>query len=497
MSKLSIIIPAMNEEETLESVIKELKKLNPFEIIVIVNGSTDNTKQIAESLECKVIEYKHPLGHDIGRAVGAYFATEDILLFLDGDIVIPYKELIPLIKAIEEGHDIALNDLTSIIEMKQRPHSVTVVKKILNDLFGYSDLTINSLVAIPHAISMKALKKIEWYNLSTPPLAQAIAMREKLSIVAPCFIDVINRNKIRPEIHIVQSQDSPYCSIENIIFGDHLTAVHFLIEEMGKRGGYQDFRNRLFVENLEVVPKLKKVKRSAVIIDEENKSYDQIISLIQSLQNAGSEEIFVISSDPDTRKMNQIILTGAKFVPILEYLGPFVSRSVGAALSGGESVLFINTDSSFRKENFEAFFQEIEKGADTALLDVSHYLDTVHPIDLISATQYFLNISIKKPHLKNCGLTHAPHALSRKVLDRIGYSSLMIPPLAYMKIIENNFSLVTVKHQQKAFNTQEDFVKEVHLGDHIEALANYLLKTDKRGHFSNGQRNFTELDNLR
>src|SRR4051812_22509781 len=104
----------MNEEETLESVIKELKKLNPFEIIVIVNGSTDNTKQIAESLECKVIEYKHPLGHDIGRAVGAYFATGDILLFLDGDIVIPYKELIPLITAIEEGHDIALNDLTSI-----------------------------------------------------------------------------------------------------------------------------------------------------------------------------------------------------------------------------------------------------------------------------------------------------------------------------------------------------------------------------------------------
>lgn len=487
----------MNEEETLEGVIKEIKKLKPFEIIVIVNGSTDATKQIAESLECKVIEYKPPLGHDIGRAVGAYFATGDTLLFLDGDMVIPYKELIPLVKAIEEGNDIALNDLEAILEINQRPHSVTVVKKMLNDWYGYSNLTINSLVATPHAMSMRALKKIRWYNLSNPALAQAIAMREKLSIVAPSYIEVIKRNKIRPEIHFVQSQDSPYCSIENIIFGDHLAAVNFLIEEMGERGGFRDYRNRLFIENLEVEPKLKKVKRSAIIIDEKYEGYEQIISIIQSLQASYSEEIFVISSDPDTRKMNEIILTGAKFVPILEYLGPFVSRSVGAALSGGESVLFIHTDFSLSSKNFDAFFLEIENGADAALLDVGQILDNVRPIDPINSMQYFLNISIKRPDLYNCGLFYTPHALSRKVLDRIGYTSLMIPPVAYLKMIENNFNLVTVQLLQEKLNAQEDLATDVHFGDYLEALANYLIKTNNRGNFSNGQRDFTVLENLK
>ncbi|MCF2132550.1 glycosyltransferase, partial [Strepomyces sp. STD 3.1] len=83
--KLSIIIPACDEGDTIANVIKEAKGLNPFEIIVVANGSTDNTEEIARSLNCRVISFEEKLGIDVGRAVGAKEAKGDILLFLDGD----------------------------------------------------------------------------------------------------------------------------------------------------------------------------------------------------------------------------------------------------------------------------------------------------------------------------------------------------------------------------------------------------------------------------
>ncbi|MDK8210708.1 glycosyltransferase, partial [Bacillus subtilis] len=82
--KVSVIIPACNEADSLLPVIKEVQKMKPFEIIVVVNGSSDTTKEIAEDAGCRVIYYEEALGINIGRAIGAKKAKGDILLFLDG-----------------------------------------------------------------------------------------------------------------------------------------------------------------------------------------------------------------------------------------------------------------------------------------------------------------------------------------------------------------------------------------------------------------------------
>lgn len=68
---VSVIIPACNEEESLQSVIQAIKKIAPFEIIVVVNGATDNTALIAKQEGCKVLTYEEKLGINIGRAIGA------------------------------------------------------------------------------------------------------------------------------------------------------------------------------------------------------------------------------------------------------------------------------------------------------------------------------------------------------------------------------------------------------------------------------------------
>lgn len=44
-------------------------------------------------------------------------ATADICLFVDGDFAIPAKKLIPFLHAIEDGNDVALNDLQCLLDM--------------------------------------------------------------------------------------------------------------------------------------------------------------------------------------------------------------------------------------------------------------------------------------------------------------------------------------------------------------------------------------------
>ena len=84
--KVSIIIPAYNEEKTIAEIISRIKGLHSSaEIIVINDGSTDNTS--AAALESGASVYEHPYNIGNGAAVksGIRAATGDILIFMDGD----------------------------------------------------------------------------------------------------------------------------------------------------------------------------------------------------------------------------------------------------------------------------------------------------------------------------------------------------------------------------------------------------------------------------
>ncbi|MCG2777165.1 MAG: glycosyltransferase family 2 protein [Desulfobacterales bacterium] len=84
--EVSIIIPAYNEALALGDVIKNTKSLYPdFEIIVINDGSTDDTVSIA--IDAGAIVYSHPYNIGNGAAIksGIRIASGTILVFMDGD----------------------------------------------------------------------------------------------------------------------------------------------------------------------------------------------------------------------------------------------------------------------------------------------------------------------------------------------------------------------------------------------------------------------------
>ncbi len=91
--KISIIIPAYNEENylpaTLEKIGASLKDAAfEAETIVVDNESTDKTKQVAESFGAKLFtEFEHNIGKV--RNTGAKNATGDVLVFVDADTLVP------------------------------------------------------------------------------------------------------------------------------------------------------------------------------------------------------------------------------------------------------------------------------------------------------------------------------------------------------------------------------------------------------------------------
>ena len=82
---LSIIIPALNEEKYLPSLLEEIKKQNfngDFEVIIADADSKDKTVEIAQNYGCKIVRGGLPAK---GRNEGARAAKGDIFLFLDAD----------------------------------------------------------------------------------------------------------------------------------------------------------------------------------------------------------------------------------------------------------------------------------------------------------------------------------------------------------------------------------------------------------------------------
>jgi len=86
--KVSIIIPALNEEKILPNLLDSIKvqDFDDYEIIIADAKSTDKTREIAQGYGCRVIDGGLPAA---GRNAGAKAANGEFLFFLDADVVLP------------------------------------------------------------------------------------------------------------------------------------------------------------------------------------------------------------------------------------------------------------------------------------------------------------------------------------------------------------------------------------------------------------------------
>lgn len=83
-----VIVPAYNEEETIGSVLSVLVG-HPMvgEVVVVSDGSTDQTAEQARSCGARVVELPDNLGKGAAMQAGISVSSADVVLFLDADLI--------------------------------------------------------------------------------------------------------------------------------------------------------------------------------------------------------------------------------------------------------------------------------------------------------------------------------------------------------------------------------------------------------------------------
>ena len=112
--ELSIVIPCLNEEETLAKSILMAKDFIAnsgiaTEIIIADNGSTDRSAEIAKSLGARVIEVKEK-GYGSALRGGIEAANTKFIIMGDADNSHDFTEILPFVEKLREGYDLVVGN---------------------------------------------------------------------------------------------------------------------------------------------------------------------------------------------------------------------------------------------------------------------------------------------------------------------------------------------------------------------------------------------------
>lgn len=117
IKKISIVVPLLNEEDSLRPLTLEIKKVMStlrniqYEIIFVDDGSTDKSLDAINSLKkgdknIELIQFQKNYGKSAALAIGFKQATGDVIVTMDADLQDDPREIPNLMKKIDEGYDL-------------------------------------------------------------------------------------------------------------------------------------------------------------------------------------------------------------------------------------------------------------------------------------------------------------------------------------------------------------------------------------------------------
>ena len=144
-SGISIILPAKNEADSLKSLLPRLRKSYPDAQILVVNdGSTDDTVEICTRNTAEVVSHVYSMGNGAAIKTGARNASGDILVFMDADGQHDPTDINRLVEKLGAGFEMAVGARQSDTHASlTRRMGNSIYNKLASWMTGYpiEDLT--------------------------------------------------------------------------------------------------------------------------------------------------------------------------------------------------------------------------------------------------------------------------------------------------------------------------------------------------------------------
>ena len=171
--ELSIIIPAYNEQDRIKPTLEEYLSSfsgthkGQFEIIVVLNGCHDSTREVVASIqgssqEVVLIEFENPLGKGGASIQGMNSAQGSLIAYVDADNMVGAKETQKLIAALKKS-DIAIADR---FNGNQIGNTQPLIRRVISVC---SRIWIKSFLGLPYSDTQcgaKAFKAVAWNKIS-------------------------------------------------------------------------------------------------------------------------------------------------------------------------------------------------------------------------------------------------------------------------------------------------------------------------------------------
>ena len=127
---ISIILPAKNEANSLQSLLPALRKSYPdAEIIVVDDGSTDDTVEICRQNTVTVVSHVYSMGNGAAIKTGARNASGDILVFMDADGQHDPADINRLVEKLDAGFDM-------VVGARQSDTHASLARRVGNSLYN-------------------------------------------------------------------------------------------------------------------------------------------------------------------------------------------------------------------------------------------------------------------------------------------------------------------------------------------------------------------------
>ena len=132
--RLSIVLPAKNESAAIGSTVAGIRQQYPdtaeVEVLVVNDGSTDDTAAVAAAAGARVVHHPYSKGNGAAIKTGARAAQGEVLVFMDADGQHDPADIPRLLDQLSQGHDM-------VVGARQKGSQASVGRGLANGLYNW------------------------------------------------------------------------------------------------------------------------------------------------------------------------------------------------------------------------------------------------------------------------------------------------------------------------------------------------------------------------